>query len=148
MGRSPASVALVPWARETGGHERFHIFVYYIYICLCIYHYLSLSIYLSICLSIYLAIYISVCLSICLSIYLFNRLSGCLSIYLCAYMQICISCLTSVLFAGVCCTAVGNLVEEALPAVLWVDCQGSHHDGFRTCFSHRACQCWIANDVK
>ena len=77
MGRSPASVALVLWARETGGHERFHIFVYiYMFV------YLSLSIYLSICLSIYLAIYISVCLSVYLSIYLSVRPSVWLSVYL------------------------------------------------------------------
>ena len=79
-------MALVPWARETGGHERFHIFVYYIYmfvylsLSIIIYHYLS--IYLSICLSIYLAIYISVCLSVYLSIYLSVRPSVWLSVYL------------------------------------------------------------------
>ena len=91
MGRSPASVALVLWARETGGHERFHIFVYiYIYICLCIYHYLSLSIiiyhYLSICLSIYLSSYLYICLSVYLSIYL----SICLSVWLSVYLSVCI----------------------------------------------------------
>ena len=84
MGRSPASVALVLWARETGGHERFHIFVY-IYVCvsIIIYHYLSIY------LSVYLSSYLYICLSVCLSVYLSICPSVCLAVCLSICVHIC-----------------------------------------------------------
>ena len=55
----------------------------YIFLYLCIYHYISVSIYISLYLSIYLCIYHYISVSIYISLYL--------SIYLCIYLYISVS---------------------------------------------------------
>lgn len=107
-------MALVLWARETGGHERFHIYTYiYIYVHM----YVSVSIHVN--------------MHVCIS----------------AYMYICVSCLTSALFAGACCMAVGYLAGKHSCCPVGRQCQRSHHNGFRSRLIDWARQCWIANDV-